>query len=255
LKQIRQRRDWEDLAAFDPWSAILREPGRVRAWNVDDFLATGKRDAERALADAAAHGLPSSRRRALDFGCGVGRVTRVLADRFDDVLGLDISPTMVARARELDGAAARVRYRVGAQAELDVLPAEDFDFVVSLLVLQHLPSPEDVEEAVRALTRRVAVGGALVLQVPSELPPRRRIQSRRRAYAALRGLGLPAPVLLGRLSLDPIRTTAVSEKRLAAAVENAGGTVLSSQADDASGPHVPSRRYVVTRASIDRDAK
>jgi len=249
LKQIRQRRDWEDLASFDPWSAILREPGRERAWEVEDFLATGAHDAERALGDAAAHGLPQRRRRALDFGCGVGRVTRALADRFDDVLGLDISPTMVAQARELDGS-ARIRYKVGAQDELDLLPAEDFDFVVSLLVLQHLPSADDVEQVVYSLTRRVAAGGALVLQVPSELPPRRRIQSRRRAYTILRGIGLPAPVLLGRLGLDPIRTTALSAERLGAAVETAGGTVLSSKADDASGPHVPSRRYVVTRASI-----
>ena len=138
MKQIRQRRDWEDLASFDPWSAILREPGRDSAWDVDEFLATGERDAEQALADAGAHGLPQQRRRALDFGCGVGRVTRALADRFEDVLGLDISPTMIARARELDGT-ARVRYKVGAQGELDLLPGEDFDFVVSLLVLQHLP--------------------------------------------------------------------------------------------------------------------
>ena len=246
MKQIRQRRDWEDLASFDPWSAILREPGRANTWEVDEFLATGERDAEQALADAGAHGLPHQRRRALDFGCGVGRVTRALADRFEDVLGLDISPTMIALARELDGT-ARVRYRVGAQGELDLLPGEDFDFVVSLLVLQHLPSPDDVEHVVGALTRRLAPGGALVLQVPSQLPPRRRIQSRRRAYATLRGLGLPAPVLLGRLGLDPIRTTALSEERLAAAVESAGGTLLSSRADDASGPHVPSRRYVVTR--------
>jgi SAM-dependent methyltransferase len=246
LKQVRQRRDWEDLASFDPWSAILRGPGRETAWDVDDFLATGERDAARAFADAAAHGLPGQRRRALDFGCGVGRVTRALADRFDDVLGLDIAPTMVARARELDGA-ARIRYKVGTQGDLDLLPAEDFDFVVSLLVLQHLPSPDDVEQVVGALTRRVATGGALVLQVPSQLPPRRRIQSRRRAYATLRGIGLPASLLLGRLGLDPIRTTALSEERLTGAVEDAGGTVLSSQSDDASGPHVPSRRYVVTR--------
>ena len=246
MKQIRQRRDWEDLASFDPWSAILREPGRDTTWDVDEFLATGERDSERALADAGAHGLPRQWRRALDFGCGVGRVTGALAERFDDVLGLDISPTMIARARELD-ATGRVRYKVGAQGELDRLPVEDFDLVVSLLVLQHLPSPDDVAQVVGALTRRVAPGGALVLQVPSQLPPRRRIQSRRRAYATLRGLGLPAPVLLGRLGLDPIRTTALSEERLAAAVESAGGTVLSSQPDDASGPHVPSRRYVVTR--------
>jgi SAM-dependent methyltransferase len=248
LKQIRQRRDWEDLASFDPCSAILREPGREGAWDVADFLATGQRDAERALAEAAAHGLPRKWRRALDFGCGVGRVTRVLAERFDDVLGLDISPTMVARARRLDDT-GRVRYKVGAQGDLDALPTEDFDFLISLLVLQHLPEPADVEEVIGALTRLLAPGGAFLLQVPSELPPRRRIQSRRRAYGVLRSLGLPAPVLLGRLRLDPIRTTALSEERVAAAVESAGGSLLSSQADDASGPHVPSRRYVVTRAS------
>jgi SAM-dependent methyltransferase len=248
LKQIRQRRDWEDLASFDPLGAILREPGRDSAWDVDDFLATGKRDAERALGDAAAHGLPRQRRRALDFGCGVGRVTRALAERFDDVLGLDISPTMIERARELEGA-GRVRYRVGTQDDLDLLPVADFDFVVSLLVLQHLPSPDDVEQVVGALTRRVASGGALVLQVPSVLPPRRRIQSRRRAYVTLRGIGLPASVLLGRLGLDPIRTTALLEERLTSAVEDAGGTVVSSRSDDATGPHVPCRLYVVTRAS------
>jgi SAM-dependent methyltransferase len=155
---------------------------------------------------------------------------------------------MIKRARRLDGA-ARVRFEVGTQRELDLLPAEDFDFVVSLLVLQHLPSADDVERVVGALARRVAPGGALVLQVPSRLPPRRRIQSRRRAYAALRGLGVPAPLLLGRLGLDPIRTTALSEERLNLAVESGGGIVLSSGEDDASGPHVPSRRYVVTRAS------
>jgi SAM-dependent methyltransferase len=245
---MHQRRDWEDLASFDPWRAILREPSRERAWDVDEFMATGERDADRALADAAAHGLPHRRRRALDFGCGVGRVTHALAEQFDEALGLDISPTMIKRARRLDGG-ARARFEVGTQRELDLLAAEDFDFVVSLLVLQHLPSPDDVEHVVGALTRRVAPGGALVLQVPSELPPRRRVQSRRRAYAALRGLGVPAPVLLGHLGLDPIRTTALPEERLSAAVEGADGLVLSSQADDASGPHVPSRRYVITRGS------
>ena len=120
--------------------------------------------------------------------------------------------------------------------------------VLSLLVLQHLRSADDVEQTIAALTRRVAPGGALVLQVPSRLPPRRRIQSRRRAYAALRAFGIPSPLLLGRFGLDPIRTTALSEDRLVAAVQSEGCVVLWSQADDASGPHVPSRRYLIARA-------
>jgi SAM-dependent methyltransferase len=241
-----QKRDWEDLASFDPWRAILRDPGRERPWAMDEFLATGERDAERALAAAAGHGLPHRRLRALDFGCGLGRVTRALARRFNEVLGLDISPTMIRLARELDGG-RQVRFEVGAEQELRSLPEAAFDFVLSLLVLQHLRTAEEVERVVSALTQRLAPGGALVLQVPYRLPPRRRIQSRRRAYTILREVGLPASLLLGPLGLDPIRTVALSERRLAAAVEAGGGILLSSEADDASGPHVPSRRHVITR--------
>jgi hypothetical protein len=63
----------------------------------------------------------------------------------------------------------------------------------------------------------------------------------------LRGLGVPAPLLLGPLHLDPIRTVALPESRVRAAVERAGGTVAAAEDDDATGPHVPSRRYVITR--------
>jgi SAM-dependent methyltransferase len=247
VRRSGQRRDWEDLASFDPWNAILREPGRAKPWELNEFLASGERDAKQMLAAAAAHGLPQRMRRALDFGCGVGRVTRALARSFDEVLGLDISPTMIALARELDGGAG-AQFAVGAERELRSLPPEDFDFVLSLLVLQHLRSAHEVKQVVAALTQTVAPGGALVLQVPYHLPPRRRIQSRRRVYAVLRRLGVPAALLLGRLGLDPIRTVALSNDRLTSTVERAGGVVLSSEAVDASGPHVPSRRYVITRA-------
>ena len=243
----RQRRDWEDLAAFDPCSAILREPGRTERWLLDEFLATGERDAERALDWADAHGLPRGRTRALDFGCGVGRITLALARRFDEVVGIDISSTMIKRAREIGAGVPNCRFAVGDEAELRALPDEQFDFVLSLLVLQHLPSSEEAERHVVELTRTLSRGGALVLQVPSRLPPRRRIQSRRRAYAVLRALRIPAPWLLGRLGLDPIRTVALSAARVVRAAERAGGTVVAGEADDATGPHVPSRRYLVTR--------
>ena len=249
MKEIRrQQRDWEELASFDPWRAILREPGRADEWQLDEFLATGERDADRALGAATAHGLPRRFTRALDFGCGVGRLSLALARRFDQVVGIDIAPTMVERARRLaETAAPNCRFIVGAEPELRALPAANFDFVLSLLVLQHQPSGEAAEALVAELTAKLAPGGALVLQVPRRLPPRRRIQSRRRAYALLRRLRVPSPVLLGRLGLDPIRTVAVPEERVRAAVARAGGTVLAAEDDDAAGPHVPSRRYLITR--------
>ncbi len=38
--------------------------------------------------------------KALDFGCGVGRLTQALADYFNEVAGVDVSPTMVNKALE-----------------------------------------------------------------------------------------------------------------------------------------------------------
>lgn len=72
--------------------------------------------------------------------------------------------------------------------------------------------------------------------------------SRDDAYVLLRRLGVPAGVLLGRLALDPIRTVALSEPRVRAGVMRAGGTVVATADDDATAPHVPSRRYVITHA-------
>ncbi|WP_373288585.1 class I SAM-dependent methyltransferase [Brucella endophytica] len=53
------------------------------------------------------HGIElRSNERCLDFGCGVGRVTQALATKFHKAIGIDISPTMIAKAenyREKNG--------------------------------------------------------------------------------------------------------------------------------------------------------
>jgi SAM-dependent methyltransferase len=136
---------------------------------------------------------------------------------------------------------------VGAEPELNELPPAQFDLVVCVLVLQHLRSAREAERVVAALTCALASGGALVFQVPSRLPARRRVQLRRRAYTLLRGSGVTPARLLGPLGLDPIRTVALGDARVARAVEGAGGRVIATWEDDATGPHVPSRRYLATR--------
>ena len=46
--------------------------------------------------------MPVDNQSALDFGCGVGRLSHALADLFLNVTGIDVSPTMVAKANELN---------------------------------------------------------------------------------------------------------------------------------------------------------
>jgi len=102
--------------------------------------------------------------RVLDVGCGVGRWSRLLAARGADVLGVDLSPTMIAQARRravADGVADRCRFRVQDVSNLDV--GERFDLVLGVTVLQHILDPDALRAALTAMTVHLAPGGRMIL--------------------------------------------------------------------------------------------
>jgi SAM-dependent methyltransferase len=101
--------------------------------------------------------LPCPGRRALDAGCGSGRHTLALADRFDHVVGVDISQPLIDIARH-QRPHPRIRYQVG---DLLAIPdADRFDLVLSSTTLHHLPDPD---AALHHLRRLVASGGTAIL--------------------------------------------------------------------------------------------
>jgi SAM-dependent methyltransferase len=163
------RHFWDDLAERDPLWAILSDPSkRGGRWDLRSFFATGEREISLLLHQL--EGLPggglTSRRTALDFGCGVGRLTQALALHFTTVAGVDVSPTMLAHARRLNGHGDRVEYVHNERDDLAVLGDKRFDLVYTDLVLQHLP-PQRAMRYVSELLRVVADGGLLVFQLPS----------------------------------------------------------------------------------------
>jgi SAM-dependent methyltransferase len=225
------QRDWEDLARLDPLWAIASAPDRRHgAWDDDEFMATGRRKAARIVRRLNALGVPAARRRALDFGCGVGRVTIPLADHFDEAVGVDIAPAMVDQARTRAAARDDVCFLLDERENLALLDGERFDLVYTALVLQHLASREQVSRCARALARLVAPGGVLMAQMPSRLAPWARLQPRRRAYAALRSAGVPPAVLYGRLGLHPMRLLAFPRVAFEALLEGEGLQVAAVSA-------------------------
>jgi SAM-dependent methyltransferase len=221
----RHQRDWDDLAVLDPLWAIASRPGsRHGRWDDDEFMASGRRKVAAIMRPL--HGLdaPIDRRRALDFGCGVGRLTLPLADHFEQAVGIDVAPSMVAqaRARAVAAGQANVRFVVDDGADLVALGEDRFDLVFSALVLQHLPSRCDVERCVGGLARLVAPGGALMAQMPARLAPWARVQPTRRAYGILRRIGVPPEVLYGRLRLQPMRLLALPRSRFEELLEAEG---------------------------------
>mgnify|MGYP000952277805 CR=1 FL=1 len=98
--------------------------------------------------------LPRRIGRALEVGCGTGSFARLLAERAEAVLGLDLSPEMIAIARERSARLPNVEFLV-ADALSWEYPSEEFDCVASIATLHHLPL-KPMLERFRAALRPVA---------------------------------------------------------------------------------------------------
>jgi SAM-dependent methyltransferase len=102
---------------------------------------------------------------AVEVGCGPGRMTGALAERFDRVLALDVSPAMLARARE-SVPDARVEFLRISGERLDGVADASADVVVCYLVLQHLPGRRLVLSYLGEFGRVLAPGGEAFVQLP-----------------------------------------------------------------------------------------
>ena len=168
LKELQ--RNWEGLAQTDPLWAICTDSGKRNGqWTKEEFFATGRREIEAVLGHTATIGISVDKTLpALDFGCGVGRLTRALAEWFPECIGVDISPTMINLAREFNRDFPHCRFLLNNEARLESLPNNYFGFIYTSLVLQHIAEPcrlKYIAELVRVLTP----GDALIFQVPERL--------------------------------------------------------------------------------------
>src|ERR1700761_243555 len=118
-KLSRLKNDWESLARRDALGAILTDETKSGGkWEVTEFMATGDAEIETVLQHLEAIGLkPDGRGPALDFGCGVGRLTQAMARRFSSCVGIDISQEMISRANALNHY-EHCRYVASAAPEL-----------------------------------------------------------------------------------------------------------------------------------------
>lgn len=161
----RLRRAWGMLGEDDPLWAILSQPEkRGGGWDPDEFFASGER--EIALLDAICGVLkvPVERRRALDFGCGVGRLSRALASRYGQVIGVDISRSMVEKARDLNAHISNLKFVENAQPNLAFVESESIDLIYSMITLQHVP-PMLQRSYIAEFLRVLAPGGLAAFQV------------------------------------------------------------------------------------------
>jgi ubiquinone/menaquinone biosynthesis C-methylase UbiE len=164
LKELKSV--WTEFGKRDPLWAVLTDPSRKGGkWDLDDFFRTGREEIKDVLEHIKPNIFDRPKRKALDFGCGAGRLTQALADIFEEVVGVDISPTMIEQANTLNRRGPACRFLLNDRDDLRLFPDNTFDFVYSSITLQHI-DPVYSRKYIPELVRVLAPGGMLVFQIP-----------------------------------------------------------------------------------------
>lgn len=105
----------------------------------------------------------------VEIGCGIGRMTRAIAERAAWVTGIDVSSEMVERGRRALADLDNVQIMLGNGYDLGDMPDASADIAYSLIVFQHIPDPAITCGYIREIGRVLRPGGWTVFQV-SQLP-------------------------------------------------------------------------------------
>jgi len=244
---------WDSLGRANALGAVLTTAdGELASWDSAAFFATGVADANRFVSALDVLVPTVSHTRVLDFGCGVGRVTRALANYFDEAVGVDAAASMIERARALDD--GRCSFVLNDARDLRCFETGTFTAVYSRLVLQHI-RPALVKRYIPELVRVLAPGGGLMFQLPEtiDVDPERGIPMLRQLK---RYLPWPAVVAWRRLKCrlsPPDRASqmtmfGMASREVLALIANAGGRVLDVRPDNSHGcDRVRGFEYWITR--------
>jgi ubiquinone/menaquinone biosynthesis C-methylase UbiE len=239
-------RAWNVLAAADPlWAVCVDRERRAGSWAVAEFMASGRAEIDSAMRRLDQLGIGEARDDALDFGCGVGRLTAALSGYFGSVTGVDIAEAMLEQARGLLTDQSRCRFVQSDKPDLSAFADGSFDLVYCSLVLQHMPR-RLAAGYLREFIRVVRPGGAIVIVVP---------ESHRRTPSGIVYALAPQP-LIGLVQRRLFSYPAAMEmrvlpvRRVRRIVEAAGARLAASDPEPCVGPHWRGYRHFVAKAAL-----
>ncbi|MBI5477859.1 MAG: class I SAM-dependent methyltransferase [Deltaproteobacteria bacterium] len=197
---------WKRWGETDPYFGVFSgdeyRTGRLDDAARDRMFASGETHVEELFSAVRRHyDAQFSPGRALDFGCGVGRVALALARRSQSTVGVDISQGMLD-----EGARNAARYGV---SNVEWVLGDDgltrlsgaFDFVHSMLVFQHI-RPANGYRIMQRMLSALSPGGVAALHVIYRLDQPRRVAAARWVQGHVPGANL----LVNALKRRPLGT-------------------------------------------------
>lgn len=186
---------WKVYGRNDPYFGVLshKEFSRenLSAATLERFFQSGEAAIAELLSLLERNGITPRMGRALDFGCGVGRLLIPLATRFKEVVGVDVSEGMLAEAKK------NVDHRQLKNVLLsEEIPNLEFDLIHSALVLQHIDTVRGTKIILNCWSR-VSPGGLLAVQLPIQFNGSRMIWRLRQIRKVLPFLQIPYNVFSG----------------------------------------------------------
>jgi len=143
---------------------VLTDPAKKGGgWQAEDFFATGRDEIRDVLEKVKQAGIALKFGRALDFGCGLGRLSQPLGESFAVVNGVDVSASMIEKAKAFNRLPAKVFYHLNVRTDLNAFAADSYDFIYSNICLQHIPTQFQLSY-IAGFMRLLRSGGAAYFQ-------------------------------------------------------------------------------------------
>jgi len=195
MELLDSQKNWDQLGKDDPlWVVLSHAEKKGGKWDLSEFFATGKTE------------------------IATGRLTQALATYFDEAHGIDISPSMIEHANGFNPFGPKCIFHVNSQDNLHLFESNYFDFIYSVIVLQHI-KPKYSIKYIEEFMRILKPGGVCVFQFTTATFLRRLVPEflveRYRRFKRKGKMGI----------------FSIPERQVINVIQNAGGKILQVNRD------------------------